>query len=61
MPVEAQLHPWEWPGCEWVRLHIDYVGPFLGTMFLLIVDAHSKWIDVYEVKTPTSAATIDLS
>uniref|UniRef100_H3AA96 Integrase catalytic domain-containing protein n=1 Tax=Latimeria chalumnae TaxID=7897 RepID=H3AA96_LATCH len=28
-------------------------------MFLLIIDAHSKWIDVYEAKNPTSSATID--
>ena len=26
---------------------MDYAGPFLGSMFLVIVDAHSKWIEVY--------------
>ncbi len=28
-------------------------------MFLIIVDAHSKWLDVYSMKTATSAAAIE--
>ena len=28
-------------------MHVDYAGPFLGYMFLVIVDAHSKWMDVH--------------
>ncbi|KAL3995729.1 protein phosphatase 1 regulatory subunit 15B [Sarotherodon galilaeus] len=58
-PQEAPLHPWEWPEKPWRRIHIDYAGPFLGKMFLVIVDAHSKWLDVYPVPSATSAATID--
>lgn len=38
---------------------MDYAGPFLGEMFLLIADAHSKWMDVYPVKSATSQATIE--
>ena len=41
------LPPWEWPETPWNRLHVDYAGPFLGKMFLIVVDAHSKWIDAY--------------
>ena len=37
------LHPWEWPIEPWQRIHVDYAGPFMGHMFLIIVDAHSKW------------------
>ena len=29
-PAEAPLHPWEWPGLPWSRLHIDYAGPYKG-------------------------------
>ncbi|XP_025999364.1 uncharacterized protein K02A2.6-like [Astatotilapia calliptera] len=58
-PQEAPLHPWEWPEKPWRRIHIDYAGPFLGKMFLVIVDAHSKWLDVYPVPSATAAATID--
>ena len=46
-PPSAPLHPWEWPKKPWSRVHVDYAGPFLGSMFLVLVDAHSKWMDVY--------------
>ncbi|XP_043916342.1 uncharacterized protein K02A2.6-like [Protopterus annectens] len=59
LPVAAPLHPWEWPSRPWQRLHIDYAGPFMGAMFLIIMDAHSKWMDAYPVKTPTSTTTIE--
>ena len=41
------------------RLLYDYAGPFLGKMFLVIVDAHSKWINVYPTSTATTQATIE--
>lgn len=31
----------------------------MGKRFLVIVDAHSKWLDVYPVSSATSAATVD--
>lgn len=58
-PATAPLHPWEWPEKPWERIHIDYAGPFLGHMFLILIDAHSKWMDVYPVSTTSSATTID--
>ncbi|XP_062380634.1 uncharacterized protein K02A2.6-like [Sardina pilchardus] len=58
-PPNAPLHPWEWPERPWSRIHIDYAGPFLGRMFLIIVDAHSKWIDVYPTNSSTSQITIE--
>ena len=36
---------------------MDYAGPFLGSMFLVIVDAHSKLIEVYN----TEQASTDLT
>ena len=54
----SQLHPWEWPGKPWTRLHIDYTGPFEGKMLLVIVDSHSKYIDVHAVSSSTSTSTI---
>ena len=58
-PAEAPLHPWEWPGLPWSRLHIDYAGPYKGEMFLVVVDAYSKWLDVHCMKSTTSTATIE--
>ena len=58
-PPEAPLHPWEWPSRPWERLHIDYAGPFLGKMFLIMVDAYSKWLEVHPTNVATSRATIE--
>jgi hypothetical protein len=41
-------------------VHIDYAGPFLGKMFLLAIDAHSKWLEIHATNTSTSTATIEL-
>lgn len=58
-PAEAPLHPWEWPGQPWSRIHVDYAGPFKGEMFLVLVDVYSKWLEVHVMKTTTSTATIE--
>ena len=46
-------------GMAWSRIHLDFAGPFLGHMFLVIVDAHSKWLDVHQMQSITSSKTID--
>ena len=57
-PPKAELHPWEWPTRPWHRIHVDYAGPVNGRYFLIIVDAHSKWVDIYHTKGTTSSETI---
>ena len=58
-PPIAPLHPWHWPTRPWTRLHIDYAGPLCGRMCLVVIDAHSKWIEVFPVPSATSLATIE--
>ncbi|XP_019859677.1 PREDICTED: uncharacterized protein K02A2.6-like [Amphimedon queenslandica] len=58
-PPRAVLHPWEWPNRPWARVHIDHAGPFHGKQFLIVVDAHSKWIDVQQVSSTSAEATIE--
>ena len=53
-PPVAPLHPWKWPTRPWARLHLDYAGPFLGKVFLVVIDAHSKWIEA--ICTPSSTS-----
>ena len=54
----AQLHPWEWPSQPWSRLHIDFVGPFMGHMYLIIIDSHSKWLDVQIMQSVSTSKTV---
>ena len=58
-PAKAPMHPWEWPERPWARIHIDYAGPIRWEMILVIVDAHSKWIEALVVNSATSNATIE--
>ena len=37
----------------------DYAGPFLGKMYLILIDAHSKWIEVHITTSATSSVTIE--
>lgn len=43
LPTAAHVCQRGWHKTPWYRLHIDYAGPFKVTMFLIVVDAHSKW------------------
>ena len=58
LPAAAPLHPWQWPTRPWSRLHIDYAGPLDGKMFLVVIDAHSKWIEVFPVTSATAQSTV---
>ena len=58
-PPSAPVHAWEWPSRPWVRIHVDYAGPFLGKHFLVLVDAYSKWLEVMVVPSTSSQCTID--
>ena len=60
MPTKAPLHPWEWATAPWQRLHIDYAGPFQNSMFLVVVDAHSKWPEVIPMSSTTTSKTIEV-
>ena len=55
-PAPAPMQPWSWPTRPWARLHLDYAGPIEGKMILVLIDAHSKWIEA--MVTPTSTSTV---
>ena len=57
-PASAPLHPWGWPTRPWARLHIDHASPFQGKLFLVVVDAFSKWLEASVVPSTSSKATI---
>ena len=59
LPSKAPLHPWEYPSQPWSRIHVDYAGPVEGKMLFILVDAYSKWIEVYVTSKMTSEVTID--
>ena len=54
-PAVVPLHPWAWPPKPWQRIHVDLAGPFQGTTYLVIVEAHSKWPEVYDMRSNTTS------
>ena len=46
-PKKAPDHPWIPPQMPMERIHIDFAGPFKGKMFFIIIDAYSKWPEVF--------------
>ena len=59
-PAKTSHHKWEFPERPWQRLHIDYAGPFLDYMWLIIVDAHSKWPIVIPTKDTSAEKTSEM-
>ena len=51
-------HSWEYPNKPWDRIHIDFMGPFNGCVFLVVVDAYSKWPEVFKMNSTTTNDTI---
>ena len=58
-PASAPTHPWETPTSPWMRIHMDYAGPHLGKMFLIVVDAYSKWVEVAIMSDATATSTVN--
>ena len=58
-PPKVLMHHWEWPEQLWIRLHVDHAGPVEGNILFLIVDAHSKWIDLHIVLSASATSAIN--
>lgn len=59
-PARAPIAHWDYPPQPFYRVHIDFLGPINGCTHLIVVDAYSKWVEVYNMKcATTSTATIE--
>ena len=58
-PKITPLHSWEWLARPWQRIYVDFAGPFLGTMFLVVVDAPSKWPEAIPMTTTNTTTIIE--
>ncbi|KAK4472137.1 hypothetical protein MN116_000435, partial [Schistosoma mekongi] len=57
-PAKAEPQPWPKPDAPWSRIHADFAGPIQGRNYLVVVDAFTKWPEVYHMQSLTSEATI---
>lgn len=59
VPAVAPLHPWRWPTRVWQRIHLDFAEKD-KQHFLVVVDSHSKWLEVFPMTSTTSGRTIEV-
>ncbi|XP_055536158.1 uncharacterized protein K02A2.6-like [Wyeomyia smithii] len=58
-PPKAELIPWKPPNKVWNRIHVDFAGPVKGFFYLIIMDALSKWVEVFPTKTCNAQFVLD--
>ncbi|XP_049271457.1 uncharacterized protein K02A2.6-like [Rhipicephalus sanguineus] len=60
MPMTTSAIPISWPPTteKWSRVHIDSAGPHARSMILVVVDAHSKWIEAVPMRKANAACTV---
>ena len=59
-PPAGIPHPWMYPTAPWERVHADFTD-LEGQHYLIMIDAYSKWLEVHEMGTSTTASrTIDV-
>ena len=58
MPNATLSHPWESIIKPWVRVHLDFAGPFLGKMYLIIVDSFTKCVEVHPINNIKTVSTL---
>ncbi|UYV75453.1 K02A2.6-like [Cordylochernes scorpioides] len=53
--------PVNWPSTNqpWYRVHIDHLGPFEQNLYLIVVDACTKWIEAIPVPNTSTRETIE--
>lgn len=59
-PPKSALHSWPWPDGPAHRVHLDFAGPVGSHMYIIIIDAYSKWTYVKRVQNITSTKTIKI-
>ena len=59
-PPKAPVHPWTVPEKPWMRLHIDHAINFMGSNWLVVVDAFSKYPCIHPTSSTSSKTTIEL-
>lgn len=53
-PPRRPPAPWPYPNQPWARIHADFLGPIDGKLYLVVVDARTKWLEVFNI--PSTSA-----
>ncbi|KAJ8713190.1 hypothetical protein PYW08_008494 [Mythimna loreyi] len=57
-PPRTPIMPWRYPPQPFYRIHIDFLGPLNNQMFFVVVDAYTKWVELYDVTMSTTSTNV---
>ena len=59
-PSKPAVHPWMLPEKPWSRIHLDHAINFMGSNWLVVTDAYSKYPCIHPTSSVSTGATLDL-
>ena len=59
-PPQPANHPWMMPDKPWSRIHIDHAINFMGSNWLIVTDAYSKYPCIHQTSSTSTKATTTL-
>ncbi|XP_039746317.1 uncharacterized protein K02A2.6-like [Pararge aegeria] len=57
-PPRATPQAWPYNTQPWTRIHIDFLGPYQGKTYLVLIDSSSKWLDLFHMPRTTASSVI---
>lgn len=60
LPSKYPIHPWMLPEKPWSRLHLDHAVNFMGSNWLVMIDAYTKYPCIHRTTSTSTKATTDL-
>ncbi|KAJ8880949.1 hypothetical protein PR048_017422 [Dryococelus australis] len=57
-PTKCELQNWPFITGPWQRIHVDFPGPWQGKLYLIMLEAFSKWLEEAEVPSTAAKHTI---
>lgn len=58
-PAKAPLMRFPEARFPFERVHVDFAGPFKGKTYLILIDAFSKWPEIFEMPSTSTESTIE--
>ena len=55
---KVPMENWSAPTRVWQRIHVDFARPIQGSHYMVVVDAFSKWPEVFEMVNISSGQTV---
>ena len=59
-PPKPANHPWMLPEKPWSRVHVDHAINFLGSNWLVLIDAYSKYPCIHPAASTSTKSTTEL-